>query len=117
METQSVSYIIAKQLKEKGFNEPCLSYFNNDKQKKFILYSDYWITKKPIQNWNHKNFQHGEEIPSSAPTYPQAVLWLYNKHGIWITFYPDGMATLNPKSGNNKLITLDKAITEALKLI
>ena len=65
-----VSFEIAKVLKEKGFNIPQL-YF----------YIDGDISWK-VDNTRCRNQIEGEY---AAPTITEVVMWLYEKHGIWIT--------------------------------
>ena len=75
-----VDFENAKLLKEKGFDEPCYSYFT-------------WMTKEIVQgnayedNRNSK-FEAIKEsnvtVLVSAPTIAEVVMWLYEKHGIWI---------------------------------
>ena len=64
-----VSFEIAKVLKEKGFNIPQL-YF----------YIDGDISWK-VDNTRCRNQIEGEY---AAPTIAEVVMWLYEKHGIWI---------------------------------
>lgn len=63
-----VNFEIAKLLKEKGFDKitESLWHFNGSECIKMI-------------NKNSENFGF------SAPTIAEVVMWLYEKHGIWIT--------------------------------
>lgn len=65
--TTTVSFSIAKLLKEKEYNKLCnkLWHFNG---------SDCIV----MPNKNSENFGF------SAPTIAEVVMWLYEKHGIWI---------------------------------
>lgn len=65
-----VDFTTAKLLKEKGFDKICqnLWHFNSSN-----------CIKMP--NKNSENFGF------SAPTIAEVVMWLYEKHGIWITVY------------------------------
>ena len=87
--TTPVKHSIAKLLKEKGFDEECNSYYsqalfegtNPDWEGVFPKYSifkrsDYHYNSKP--NFNDLWFE------CSAPTIAEVVMWLYEKHGIWI---------------------------------
>ena len=68
------SYEVAKLLKEKGFNEPTWTrYEDNDE----VIFGDKY-------NWN--NSPIGQ---ISAPTHQMAMKWLRNVHNICITIYPD----------------------------
>jgi hypothetical protein len=66
----TIDFSTAKLLKEKGFNKLCdfLWYFNGSDCIKMI-------------NKNSENFGF------SAPTIAEAMMWLYEKHGIWINVY------------------------------
>lgn len=82
-----VSFEIAKLLKEKGFdNYTPLKYFSK-------MPSGY-----NIPNWNESTPYRCEDIYSQlslgyakqnyftwAPTIAEVVMWLYKKHGIWIS--------------------------------
>ena len=66
-----VNFESAKVLKEKGFNEPCTQ-----------LYFDGELKDITIQKVSY------DDTVSSryyiAPTIAEVVMWLYEKHGIWI---------------------------------
>ena len=65
-----VSFELAKLLKEKGFDIPTSSfYFKNGT--KGGEHSSF--------NWNEK-----DSFNCSAPTIAEVVMWLYEKHGIWV---------------------------------
>ena len=68
-----VSLEIAKLLKEKGFNEPCLSYFWEDENDNQIDYTDRPFTYKQL---------YSEDI--LRPTHQMALKWLREKHKIAI---------------------------------
>jgi hypothetical protein len=74
MENQFVSYDIAKELKELGFNERCLCSRYHDKKEK--LYSG--------------SPQHKNDI--YTPTYQQAFEWFENEHSIFV----DRITTTTP---------------------
>jgi len=73
--TTPVSFEIAKLLKEKGFNEQTLAIYQDGE----IL----WL-KSTISN---KEFMTSRNY--SAPTIAEVVMWLYEKHGIWVEVYYD----------------------------
>lgn len=63
-----VDFSTAKLLKEKGFDKPTPKYFRYDGKE---------CENKPI-NWN-------EDVGFfSRPTIVDVIMWLYEKHGIWI---------------------------------
>ena len=69
-----VSFEIAKLLKEKGFDERLNYYYDS--------FGDIGSSKVKV-NWNES-----EELLCSAPTIAEVVMWLYEKHGIWIRVTP-----------------------------
>lgn len=70
MEKEFVPYTESLELKQLGFDEPCLAVFNDSKQ--FRINSE-------SRNWND-NLVNGDT--TSSPTYSQAFRWLYQKLGI-----------------------------------
>lgn len=67
-----VSFEVAKLLKEKGFDEPCRTYYQDEK------FVDDVCTK--YYQWNSKSpFGH-----ISAPTHQMAMKWLREVHNIFI---------------------------------
>lgn len=91
MQRLFVKYELAKLLKEKGFNDNCLGFFNQSK--KLIIsdnYNDYHLT---------------------APTFEQVIDWLEEKHQIFIeigvdcTTYPKFCYSVNKFFGNPKDLT------------
>jgi hypothetical protein len=76
-----VSFELAKLLKEKGFNLKVINFYDYerlstpfDKQRQV----DGLINYNPI-NWNSNKVHY-----TSAPTIAEVVMWLYEKHEIWI---------------------------------
>jgi hypothetical protein len=86
-----VSFHVASLLKEKGFNIPVANYYLNKEKGKFIhqgFEDDYWGDNRVV-NWNKdvvgiKPF----EGFVSAPIIAEAIMWLFEKKGIWISVYP-----------------------------
>jgi len=70
MEKLFVPFELAKQLKEKGFNEPCLALFNN--------------SNTPIISGNTPVYNSKTEDESiiCSPLYQQVVDWFREKHKI-----------------------------------
>ena len=66
-----VSFEIAKLLKEKGFNEEVKPFYNGLKNNELII-SDLIGTSNNLPYWY------------PAPTIAEVVMWLYEKHNIWI---------------------------------
>lgn len=74
-----VNYRLAKLLKEKGFDEPCRYVY------------DTWNN---IKDWledgegEHRNSHKNRSVYYSAPTIAKVVMWLYERHKIWISVPP-----------------------------
>lgn len=68
--TTNVSFSISKLLKEKGFGEKTKSYNEDGKLVNVSL---------SIRRFNP------ERIYYPAPTIAEVVMWLYEKHGIWVS--------------------------------
>jgi hypothetical protein len=69
-----VNFKLAKLLKEKGFDEVCQKWYSVEGG---LYYQDEFD--------NNRGF-----IPvceCEAPTIAEVVMWLYEKHGIWISVY------------------------------
>lgn len=64
--TTPVIFELAKLLKEKGFNKPCKMYYHTG-----------GILKRERVGWLNEICE--------APTIAEVVMWLYEKHGIWIS--------------------------------
>ncbi len=79
-----VSFEIAKLLKEKGFDIPCWSYYSSLNLYTFELgdWNNHTIGDTSMHKRNAGYY--------SAPTIAEVVMWLFDKHGIWIyTSKPD----------------------------
>lgn len=93
-----VDFSTAKLLKEKGFDEKCSHYYINDFQN---FKHDGKLYKTSLPNdWDNENiFQYVKRTNQfhlcNAPTIAEAVMWLYKKHGLWISVweftYKDGL--------------------------
>ena len=64
-----VSFPIAKLLKEKGFDEKTKNHYYDD--------GSTFIDDIKNSESDHDEF--------SAPTIAEVIMWLYEKHGIWIS--------------------------------
>jgi len=111
-------YNLSLLAKEKGFNEPCLRYYNVGHNK-----------DAPIRLSMFKNEQMGSV---SAPLYQQLVDWLETTHRVLIVRFPytsgkhkwDIWHWVNTSGDDGKweaykihIETLNKALEEAFKLI
>jgi hypothetical protein len=102
--TEPVNSKIAKLLKEKKFNEPCLLYWKdlNLEGHRFKDWNNETIGDSPMHKRNAGYY--------SAPTISEVVMWLYKNRGIWIGVKPsyDGiewyseMFTASEQSWNDK---------------
>jgi len=134
-----IPYEIALQLKEKGFNEPCLAYYNVSN----ILVNGYRIVYIEHESSNPcKN--NPNSIDVTVPLYQQVIDWFREKHryhiditfresksnkieGINSVYYDieiyhmnggDAYKTLKiSEYSDHYYVCLIKAIEEALKLI
>jgi hypothetical protein len=81
--TTPVKFELAKLLKEKGFDKYCTSGYTES--------GDVYLHQggqEPVKNghgyYEGRNY-NGGEFYCSAPTIAEVVMWLYEKHGIWIS--------------------------------
>ena len=74
--TTPVSFEIAKFLKEKGFDKKCNSFYD--------LISNIEINDAPLSNYNLTK----QSI--SIPTIAEVVMWLFEKHDVYIHMSPHG---------------------------
>lgn len=65
-----ISFEISKVLKEKGFDNPTLQWYHRDTKK--LNTNDLMFSMNKLTD----NY--------SAPTIVEVVIWLYEKHGIWV---------------------------------
>ncbi len=125
MKNLFVPYNLALLAKEKGFNEPCLGYYDVKNQK-------IYPSEGMISNWfNTTNENVGFDWKFSAPLYQQLIDWFREKHSIWIevqvVFYQGSIYYIawvrNTKHlyDSSNISTyyeaLSKALEEAFKLI
>lgn len=91
-----VSFEIAKLLKEKGFDELCgehYSFGSGDKEnpKTGQTFIGGFINELGLQR-KYKNSELSKwKLPYgefSAPTITEVVMWLYEKHGVWVSINP-----------------------------
>ena len=84
-----VSFEVAKLLKEKGFNEPCLSYFWGEENNKEISYTDFPFTNKQL---------YSDQI--LRPTHQMACAWLRKVHNIFIIIEPHMYDYINERNAS-----------------
>lgn len=80
-----VNFEIAKLLKEKGYDKPTFYYYENEK-----------LTEPYLENGSSTDVEFRVDLSDlkehfnkwskrvSAPTIAEVVMWLYEKHGIWM---------------------------------
>ena len=88
-----VNFELAKLLKEKGFDEPCSHAYKEVESPILYVHQDKKYNnsfKKEWQNTVRKNSHMDNAVINrySAPTIAEVVMWLYEKHDIWITINP-----------------------------
>lgn len=66
-----VKFEIAKLLKEKGFDNESAHYYN---EKGEMLFDAYYPSLQPTK----------PDVYYDNPTIAEVIMWLYEKHGIWI---------------------------------
>lgn len=79
-----VSFLIAKLLNEKGIIFETKLYYSSETKVTSVSYNEF-----------------------AAPTIADVVMWIYEKHGIWIISVPEGLSTtwafslfnINPEKG------------------
>ena len=85
-----VKFEIAKLLKEKEYNEPCYDYYvtefngqfikHNGELRKNVILDDLKEACGEKKRTNYKSQPH----LIIAPTIAEVVMWLYEKHEIWV---------------------------------
>jgi len=84
-----VEFSTAKLLKEKGFKEPVIKCYATFKEN-IVLHSIYNSEiPEDMNGTRHEIIPNVYPNPPyySAPTIAQVIMWLYEKHGIWISVY------------------------------
>jgi hypothetical protein len=85
MNKEFIPYEQARVLKELGFDEPCLGYFDP-------LLGDYVIINSDCPNPKPSLFNHNiSSIVVSAPLYQQAFRWFREKYGLYADIYRNGV--------------------------
>lgn len=88
----AVSFELAKLLKDKGFGEGALNFYTNPRCKMFG--KDERGRHYPIKNKAKRLWVSGEHFVLDskhvycAPTIAEVVMWLYEKHSLWILPLP-----------------------------
>ena len=106
MNTQ-VDFQTAKLLKEKGFKNPSITYYDkeNNLETYKLCYCQIYSTA-----WHQMVSSRYLDIDIySAPTIAEVVMWLYEKHRIWISVFTMDKWIPN---GNNKTQIFDYTIKQ-----
>ena len=78
-----VSFEIAKLLKEKGFDsKKCIGYYT--KEGEFFYFDVDDISSSYNSRLDNLIVNSIDPLYCLAPTIAEVVMWLYEKHGIWI---------------------------------
>lgn len=107
---QFVPFELAKELKEMGFDEPCIGYYSHTEDSFRFLGSEFF---------NH-NISNGFQ---SAPLWQQAFGWLLseirktNKNGVFIEFAEDGSGSVRHYGKDDDIIIFDTLWDGLFKLI
>lgn len=81
-----INFETAKLLKEKGFREPVVKCYSTYKEN-IVIHSVYSSEfPEDMNGTRHEIIPNVYPNPPyySAPTIAQVIMWLYEKHGIWI---------------------------------
>ena len=81
-----VSFELARLLKEKGFESKShIAEYWNVEGKQLLV--ETW--EDEYDSFHHEDCPHDITFVCSAPTIAEVVMWLYEKHGIWVRVEPD----------------------------
>ena len=107
MEDEIVSFETAMLLKEKGFNEPCSYYYEDDELYKLYHYqgdgTGFSRNDAPINDR-----LSCEEMQCTAPTQSLAQKWLRDNHNMCVS-----PSLTSRWKGINYIITIDKVISDS----
>jgi len=109
MDKLFVPYEIAKALKAKGFDEPCLAYYDGSGMFNLWYGRQGKDVRMLVANYPNLRNSRIKSSKSSAPTYDQALNWL-RERWIWVSVnlcYYDGVHYLPKIATANPLIELD----------
>lgn len=84
MNEDFVGFDLAKKLKEKGFNQPCLAHYTNGKFEYNIAYCDKVTLHDLYENWGN-----GSGCFVDAPTISQVLKWLREEKNIDVEIHAE----------------------------
>lgn len=103
MNEDFVSFELANKLKEKGFREKCLAYYDAEDNVGLLYNTQYSIELLPCQYTDLLASYNSGDIAANldtsdncidAPTISQVLKWLREEHGISLNIYPSHFANL-----------------------
>lgn len=95
MNKKFATYKIAKELKELGFNEPCLGIFKNEDSVYCDTNKDYLTSQEKAQYI----FGNEKVVIYLAPTWQDIIEWLEEKHKLFIDVFPT-LVSVSDKTGH-----------------
>lgn len=90
MKEQFLPLGLSQQLRNKGFNEPCLAKYakwNTDEMELYPHSQEF--SKGPYIEYTCNSHYENDENKITAPLYQQVLDWFWNKYEIGICFYRD----------------------------
>ena len=96
METQFVTYEIALNLKKLGYESNSATYYDEDGKLRIFQYPEaFYNSNKNIFQLRHfKNLFNRKRAMDTmciAPTWTEAIVWLYETHSLFIDVYQSFM--------------------------
>ena len=105
MKEQFVTYEIALALKELGFDEECLAYFNNDK------YRDLICTCENGMDGDFTIHHYSGDV--NAPLWQQVIDWLRENYNIYIWEQPINSFIDDEEELNSCIFIYQRGITDS----
>lgn len=105
MKEQFVTYEIALKLKELGFDEECLAYFNNDK------YRDLICTCENGMDGDFTVHHYSGDV--NAPLWQQVIDWLRENYNIYIWEQPINSFIDDEEELNSCIFIYQRGITDS----
>lgn len=105
MKKQFVTYEIALKLKELGFDEECLAYFNNDK------YRDLICTCENGMDGDFTVHHYSGDV--NAPLWQQVIDWFIENYNIYIWEQPINSFIEDEEELNSCIFIYQRGITDS----
>ena len=91
-EIKPISFNLSKLFKSKGFDEPCLGYYENQDENLVINFNNLPLTeeqeKRPSLYTIDNRNSNLPQWATAAPLCEQVVEWLRLNHNIWLIVVP-----------------------------